>query len=73
MARPREITPEERAELIANGYRPIEIWLPDLREQAMRAAAEAEGKRIAFADQEDSVMAWVERAQKDMWDEEDAG
>ena len=29
MGRPRELTEEERAELIAKGYRPVEVWVPD--------------------------------------------
>lgn len=71
MALPREISAEERAEMIAKGFQRFELWLPDLRDPATRAAAEAEADRMAFADEEDSVMEWIENLQKDMWDEED--
>ena len=30
MGRPRELSQEERADLLRQGYRPIEIWVPDL-------------------------------------------
>ncbi len=71
MALPRELSAEERAEFQAKGFQRFELWLPDLRDPATREAAIAEANRIAFADEEDSVMEWIENLQKDMWDEED--
>ena len=71
MGRPRELTQAERAELSARGYRPVEIWIPDFSDPAVRAEAEAEAKRIAAADQEEDIMEWIETVQKDMWEGED--
>ena len=71
MALPRELSLEEQAELRARGFQRFEIWLPNLRDPAVRAQALAEAERIAFADEEDNVMEWIENLQKDMWDEED--
>jgi len=70
MALPRELSLEEQAELKARGFQRFEIWLPDLREPTVRADALAEADRIAFADNEDSVMEWVEGLQTEIWGED---
>ena len=71
MALPRELSAEEQAEMKAKGFQRFELWLPDFRDPATRTAAEAEANRMAFADEEDNVMEWIENLQKDVWDEED--
>lgn len=71
MGRPRELTQEERQELLDKGYKPVEVWVPDLSDSAVYALAEAEAKRIALADQEEDTMDWIEAVQKDMWEGED--
>lgn len=71
MGRPREITGVERADLVAQGYRPVEMWVPDLSDPDMRRRAVEEAKRIAAADAEEDVMTWIEAVQKDMWEGED--
>jgi hypothetical protein len=71
MGRPRELTEEERQALLAKGYRPVEMWLPDLSDPNVYALAEAEAKRIAAADQEEDITEWIEAVQKDMWEGED--
>ncbi len=71
MGRPRELTDAERAELVAKGYRPVEMWVPDLSDPKIFALAEAEAKRIAVADQEEDITEWIEAVQKDMWEGED--
>lgn len=71
MGRPRELTQEERQELLDKGYKPVEVWVPDLSDPAVYALAEAEAKRIALADQEEDIMDWIEAGQKDMWEGED--
>ena len=71
MGRPQELTQEQRADLLARGCRPVEIWLPDFKVPEVRAQAVAEAKRIAVADHEEDVMTWIEAVQKDMWEGED--
>ena len=71
MTLPRELSAEERAELQAKGFQRFELWLPDLRDPSIREQAVAEANRMAFADEEDNVMEWIECLQKDMWDHED--
>lgn len=71
MGRPRELTEEERAELIAEGYRPIEVWVPNLANPKMLALAVAEAKRIALADEEEDIGNWIDAVQQDMWEGQD--
>ncbi|MDQ2635121.1 MAG: antitoxin MazE family protein [Pseudomonadota bacterium] len=71
MGRPRELTAEERRQLISDGYRPVEIWVPDLSDPNLLARAEAEAKRIAKADQDEDIVDWIEAIQQDMWEGED--
>jgi hypothetical protein len=71
VGRPRELTEEERLQLIAQGYKPMEIWVPDLSDPEVLARADAEAKRIAKADQDEDIMDWIEAVQKDMWEGED--
>jgi len=68
MGRPREISPEERAELIRQGYRPIEIWVPDLTSEAFRRQAEEEMRRIAEADAKEDIADWIEAVGPIDWD-----
>ena len=67
----RKLSDAERQGLAARGYRPVEVWLPDFRDPNVRAQAVAEAKRIAEADHEEDVMAWIEAVQRDMWERED--
>ncbi|VVT25178.1 antitoxin MazE-like protein [Rhizobium sp. EC-SD404] len=71
MGRPRERTEEERAELIAEGYRPIEVWVPNFANPKMLALAVAEAKRIALADEEEDIGNWIDAVQQDMWEGQD--
>ena len=71
VGRPRELTAEEKQQLISQGYRPVEMWVPDMSDPQVLARADAEAKRIAKADQDEDIMDWVEAVQKDMWDGED--
>ncbi len=68
MGRPRELTQAERDQLIARGYRPLEIWVPDRENPAYRAEASRQAENAAKADAEDSVMEWVEAVTSQDWD-----
>ncbi|PTM92807.1 antitoxin MazE-like protein [Mycoplana dimorpha] len=68
MGRPREISPEERAELIRQGYRPVEIWVPDLTSETFRKRVELEARRIAEADAEDDIGGWIAAVGPTEWD-----
>lgn len=70
MTLPRELSAEEKAEFQAKGFQRFELWLPDLRDPSVREQAIAEVNRMAFADEEDNVMEWIDSLQKDIWDRE---
>lgn len=50
MGRPKELTDEERAELIAKGYRPVEMWIPDLSKAEVRERLNRELQAVREAD-----------------------
>lgn len=68
MGRPREISSEERAELVQQGYRPVEIWVPDLSSEIFRQQARKEMRAIAAADVTDDVSDWIDAVGPTDWD-----
>jgi len=50
MGRPRELTDTERAELVSRGYRPVEMWVPDLSRAEVRERLESELRAIRESD-----------------------
>lgn len=50
MGRPRELTEAERAELVAKGYKPVEMWVPDLSRADVRQHLERELRAVRAAD-----------------------
>jgi hypothetical protein len=69
MGRPKELTEEERAELIAKGYRPVEVWVRDISSVEYREEAHRQAQSAAHADVEDRVMEWVEAVSAEAWDD----
>ena len=59
MGRPKELTEEERQELLAKGYRPVEIWVPDFDNPEIRKQLEREAKAVAEADEKDDIFEWL--------------
>lgn len=68
MGRPRELSPEEREDLLRRGYRPVEIWVPDLENETIRAQIAEEARRIAETDERDDVTDWLEAVGPTDWD-----
>jgi hypothetical protein len=56
MGHPKELTEEERRLLISQGYKPLEVWVPDMSNPEILARAEAEARRIAVADREECAQ-----------------
>jgi hypothetical protein len=69
MGRPTELTEEERAKLIAEGFKPIEVWVRDVSSEAYKAEARRQAERAAAADVEDRVMEWIEAVSAEAWDD----
>ena len=63
MGRPKELTDEERTELISKGFRPFEIWVPDLDNPKVREKMAQEARSIAAADERDDIFEWLEAVQ----------
>jgi hypothetical protein len=59
VGRPKELTEEERAELLAKGFRPVEFWVPDLDNPEMRERLEREARAVAEADEKDDIFEWL--------------
>jgi hypothetical protein len=51
----RKMTPEERQALLDQGYRPVEIWVPDLKNPKVIAEIREEAHRIAEADRREGM------------------
>ncbi|CDN55047.1 Hypothetical protein RG1141_CH27100 [Neorhizobium galegae bv. officinalis bv. officinalis str. HAMBI 1141] len=68
MGRPREISPEERAELIRQGYRPIEIWVPDTTSKAYRQEAARQARAAVEADRQAGILELVDEDAHRDWD-----
>ena len=69
MGRPRELTEAERASLMAKGYKPVEVWVPDFESEAYRTEAKRQAESAAAADVEDRVMEWIEAVSAEAWDD----
>jgi Protein of unknown function (DUF3018) len=68
MGRPREITPEERAELIEKGYRPVEIWVPDATNEAYLTEARRQAIAAVEADRIAGIEELTDPSAYDSWD-----
>lgn len=69
MGRPRELTEVERSELLAKGFVPVEVWLPDLQSPAFRAMMERECASINAADQRSGELDRLSDLAEDLWDD----
>jgi hypothetical protein len=50
-----KLTPKERQALVDQGYRPVEIWVPDLDNPKVIAEIREEARRIAEADRREKM------------------
>ena len=71
MGRPRELTNEEREELLAKGYKPVEVWVPDVDSEAFWKALEKEGEAIRESDRRSHMDEVLEAFLEDVWDDLD--
>ncbi|MCK8782187.1 antitoxin MazE family protein [Rhizobium sp. NTR19] len=68
MGRPRELTAQERADLIRQGYRPVEIWVPDLSNEAYRKEAARQVRAAVEADRQAGIEELVDENAAQDWD-----
>ena len=60
-----------REKLRAQGLRPIQIWVPDVRSPEFAAEASRQSLLVSQSPQEAEDMAWVEAVSLPIWDEEE--
>ena len=73
MGRPRELTEEQRRELLAQGWRPHEVWMPDWNNPLFKARIEKEARAISQSDRDDpDVDDWIALVRGDLWDDDAA-
>ncbi|WP_315584266.1 antitoxin MazE family protein [Actinomyces viscosus] len=58
-----------RSRMRARGYRPVQVWLPDLRRADVEREAQRQALRVAQADQNSDDQEFIEAVSVD-WGEE---
>jgi hypothetical protein len=59
-----------RAEMRARGYRLRQMWVPDLRDPALRERITQESAMIGTREEEAEVQRWIEAVSAGSWDAE---
>ncbi|KQT66254.1 MULTISPECIES: antitoxin MazE-like protein [unclassified Aureimonas] len=67
MGRPKELTDVERADLLARGFRPVEVWVPDWNDPAFVAAVEEECRAIRESDRRTHMDETLDAFLADAW------
>jgi Antitoxin MazE-like len=58
---PRERMAARRKRLRAQGLRPVQFWVPDLRDPKVRADLRRQGRLLARHPENDEIDAWIEQ------------
>ena len=59
---------KHRGQLRADGFKPIQIWVPDTRSESFRLKCERESLSLVHDPQEADTLAWIaEIADTDGW------
>ena len=65
MGRPRELTEAERQKLIDEGYRAVEVWVPDIWSDEVWQQVYRDCELIRASEEEADVDLWVEEATRE--------
>jgi hypothetical protein len=57
---PRQRMAARRARLRAQGLRPVQFWVPDLRDPKVRADLRRQGRLLARHPENDAIDDWIE-------------
>jgi hypothetical protein len=71
MGRPKELTEQEKAELRAKGFRPFEVWLPDVYSEEFWQQLAKEGAAVRESDRRQHMDKVLDAFAKDNWDDLD--
>jgi hypothetical protein len=69
MGRPKELTEEERQELLAKGYKPVEVWVLDWDNPKVRERVERECQIIRESDLRTGELDYLDEVTSDLWDD----
>lgn len=58
-----------RERLRAQGLRPVQIWVPDVRSPAFRKAIRAQSRRAAWHPSEKEALDFLDAAYRDLFEE----
>ncbi|MBL8583448.1 MAG: DUF3018 family protein [Rhizobiaceae bacterium] len=69
MGRPRELSDQERAELIAQGFKPVEMWVLDWNSPKVREQIARDCELIRESDRRNGELAYLDQETADLWDD----
>lgn len=69
MGRPRELTNEERQDLLAKGYEPVEVWVPNWNNLVFVAEIEEECRQIRESDRRSGMNETLDAFLTDVWND----
>ena len=69
MGRPNELTEKQRAELLAKGHKPVEIWVLDWEDPTVVTEIEEECRQIRDSDRRSEMDQTLDAFARDVWDE----
>lgn len=76
MGRSRDTSPTQakvkkhRERLRAQGLRPVQIWVPDVRSTAFKAEASRQSALVAASPHEADDQAFIDAASEGVWEDE---
>jgi hypothetical protein len=65
MGRPGELTDVARQKLLAEGYRPVEVWVPDIWSDDVWQQVYRDCDLISSSEEEADVNLWVEEGARE--------
>jgi hypothetical protein len=68
MGRPQELTQDQRNQLLNQGFRPVEVWVPVAENDVFLKEAKRQSQLIAEADLVDDASDWIETVSETDWD-----
>lgn len=70
MGRPKEFTDEQRADLEARGFTPVEIWVIDRNSDEYRQEVSRQMDAATDADRRDGeIDDWIVQVRGDLWND----
>lgn len=65
MGKPRELNDAERQTLLAQGYKPVEVWVPDIWSDEVWRQIYRDCELISSSEEQADVNLWVEESARE--------